>query len=95
MCERASKQTPDLKILPRPPVLKFLDPPLVIWLKYSRYDVKANQSINQSINQVRLPHQPLLLVGIYIFLYFYNAGHVFVKHLITTFATFVNIHTLN
>ena len=33
MCEGASKQTPDLKILPRrdraPPVLKFLDPPLV------------------------------------------------------------------
>ena len=30
MCEGASKQTPDLKILPRrdraPPVLKFLDP---------------------------------------------------------------------
>ena len=30
MCEGASKQTPDLKILPRRdrPVLKFLDPPL-------------------------------------------------------------------
>ena len=24
MCERGSKQTPDLRILPRPPVLKFL-----------------------------------------------------------------------
>ena len=56
---------------------------------------RKSQTINQSINQVRLPHQPLLLVGIYIFLYFYNAGHVYVKHLITTFATFVNIDTLN
>ena len=29
MREGVSKQTPDLTILPRPPVLKFLDPPLL------------------------------------------------------------------
>ena len=29
MCEGASKHPPDLKILPRPPPLKFLDPPLL------------------------------------------------------------------
>ena len=28
VCEGVSKQTPDLRILPRPPVLKFLDPQL-------------------------------------------------------------------
>ena len=41
MCEGASKQTPDLKILPRwdraTPVLKFLDPPLLTFT-YEKYD---------------------------------------------------------
>ena len=29
MCEGASKQSSDLKNIPRPPVLKFLDPPMM------------------------------------------------------------------
>ena len=31
MCEGVSKQTPDLRIQPHPPVLKFLDPPLCVY----------------------------------------------------------------
>ena len=56
MCEGASKQTPDPKILPRrdpPPLWKFLDPPLISTL-FTRHDRMSWNTITKYFKDIFL-----------------------------------------